>query len=143
MYCSEGANVNKCYNLDDEIILVGRASTNDIVVKDGACSRKQAIIIVDNGVPYIVSVKDSNPVIVDGKAIMGKERLYSGQTITMGETWFHMLDKDGVKPASCESTHSVMNNEVREALREIMNKDLHKVSCSRTTRIKSSDLISA
>jgi len=143
MYCSEGANINKCYSLDEGVILVGRSSINDIVIKDSACSRKHAIIIVDNNIPYIVSVKTDNPVLLDNAPVFGKERLNSGQTITIGSTIFNVIGKREAKPVVCENTHNVMNADVREALREIMNNDLYKLSSDRTTRIISDELISA
>jgi hypothetical protein len=70
---------------------IGRASDNDIVVRDGRASRYHARIIIANGTLAIEDLASSNGTFVDGRAVR-QEPLAPNAVVTIGDTLLRVRD---------------------------------------------------
>jgi hypothetical protein len=70
---------------------IGRASDNDIVVRDGRASRYHARIIIANGTLAIEDLASSNGTFVDGRAVR-QEPLALNAVVTIGDTLLRVRD---------------------------------------------------
>lgn len=79
---------NKAYELASMRLLIGRESTNDIVVKDINVSRTHAELRLDRGSQWVLSdLGSTNGTFVNGRQITA-ERLEDGDRVTFGMTNF-------------------------------------------------------
>ena len=144
IYCSQGPNINERYKLNDGVINIGRSASNDIMINDLTCSRKHLVIVVEGSLVILTNEKPMNPVHINGRVMQERTALRSGDIISLGETKLLVLEDDEEPvPENEESyeVHDTVNIDVRQALRDVMAKDMLRVSTEATTRIKQSDLV--
>jgi hypothetical protein len=73
---------------------IGRATDNDVVVRDGRASRYHARIVADGDALAIEDLGSSNGTFVDGRRVT-YAILAPSAVVTIGDTHLHVRDDDG------------------------------------------------
>ena len=88
LYVMNGAQQGQSYALQGETTTLGRASDNDIQIKDDHLSRKHLRIISRGNRCFIVDLGSTNGILLNGEKIeQGKEfEVGEGSPIVVGKT---------------------------------------------------------
>ncbi len=76
---------NKTYRIEGNSATIGRATGNDITIKDSTVSRKHAEIFFKENRWYIKDLKSTNGTFVNGKKVKGEMRLYEKDIVEIGK----------------------------------------------------------
>jgi pSer/pThr/pTyr-binding forkhead associated (FHA) protein len=85
--------VREYYPLNDEVSL-GRANSNQIVIKDPYISKKHLRIVKDEGKYYLEDFNSANGTYVNGDRVMDVVNLKNGDRITVGQVEFLFVNKE-------------------------------------------------
>jgi pSer/pThr/pTyr-binding forkhead associated (FHA) protein len=85
--------VREYYPLNDEVSL-GRANSNQIVIKDPYISKKHLRIVKDEGKYYLEDFNSANGTFVNGDRVMDVVNLKNGDRITVGQVEFLFVNKE-------------------------------------------------
>lgn len=85
--------VREYYPLNDEVSL-GRANSNQIVIKDPYISKKHLRIVKDKGKYYLEDFNSANGTFVNGDRVMDVVNLKNGDRITVGQVEFLFVNKE-------------------------------------------------
>ena len=98
-----GGVIGESFKLDQGITMVGRESTNHVVVDDHYMSRQHAMVKVDGSETYIFDLGSISGTMVNGKDIGGGE-LSLNSVIKIGETELTLLQVDNPNQFSGRAT---------------------------------------
>ena len=73
-------------DFSQDIVQIGRASDNDVILPDKKCSRYHARLVCEEGGVRLVNMSKSSPVFVNGKRIEENCILKGGEKIVLGKT---------------------------------------------------------
>jgi len=85
--------VREYYPLNDDVSL-GRANSNQIVIKDPYISKKHLRIVKDEGKYYLEDFNSANGTYVNGDRVMDVVNLKNGDRITVGQVEFLFVNKE-------------------------------------------------
>lgn len=85
--------VREYYPLNDDVSL-GRANSNQIVIKDPYISKKHLRIVKDEGKYYLEDFNSANGTFVNGDRVMDVVNLKNGDRITVGQVEFLFVNKE-------------------------------------------------
>jgi len=80
-----GPNPGKVFELQKDVIYIGRDVNNDVVVNDSEVSRKHARLVMRSGGYALEDLGSTNGTFVSGQRLMGAHMLRPGETIMLGE----------------------------------------------------------
>lgn len=78
------------------MLKVGRNFDNDLVLTDLHVAPRQIDFICDDGEWFVVVLDDTNPVLLNGNIIENRERIKSGDKVTIGRTSLSLYSSDHV-----------------------------------------------
>jgi pSer/pThr/pTyr-binding forkhead associated (FHA) protein len=81
----QGPNPGQVFELDKDVISIGRDITNDIVLTDAEVSRKHAQLTLDQGRYKIEDLNSTNGTYIDGQRLIGPHVLAVGEIIMFGD----------------------------------------------------------
>ena len=81
-----GPNPNQIYELNKDIITIGRDITNDIVINDPEVSRHHSRMTRGSGGFTLEDLGSTNGTFVNGQRLTGARPLGSADMISLGET---------------------------------------------------------
>ena len=89
IYIMNGPDKGRSFEVDEEVVFVGRAPDNEIPVKDKSVSRKHLKIVKRDEKYYVTDLGSKNGTFVDGKRVTsGKEyQVREGMPIAAGKTF--------------------------------------------------------
>ena len=89
IYIMNGPDKGRSFEVDEEVVFVGRAPDNEIPVKDKSVSRKHLKIVKRDERYYVTDLGSKNGTFVDGKRVTsGKEyQVREGMPIAAGKTF--------------------------------------------------------
>jgi pSer/pThr/pTyr-binding forkhead associated (FHA) protein len=93
-----GPQPNQIYELNKDIITIGRDITNDIVINDPEVSRHHARMTRGGGGYTLEDLGSTNGTFINGQRLTGARPLASGDLISLGETV--TLGYEATMPAS-------------------------------------------
>lgn len=79
---------NQHFSLNRTQTVIGRSSSNDIVLKDILVSREHAIIHCQNDDYYVEDKESTNGTMHNNNFVLQRARLVPGDRIRIGTTWF-------------------------------------------------------
>lgn len=98
LVCKEGSLAGETFNLDREVIRVGREDDNDIVIDEGSVSLHHAEIIRRGKWTVVVDRGSTNGTFVSGRRVQ-ENALKHGFEIKFGQVVFEYVEEEaGVKP---------------------------------------------
>ena len=81
-----GPTPGKTFPLTKSENMIGRDTTNDIVINDPEISRKHARLVINTGGYWLEDQNSTNGTFVNGQRLMGPHSLRPGELIMLGET---------------------------------------------------------
>ena len=115
--CTNGNLRGLIFKLKVATINVGRSPSNDIVVADATCSRKQAFFMVSDKDIHLFNLNEDNPVLVNGRKAVGKIEVQGGDNIHFGQTIWLAYRDEVVSPLTPGPMGTVeMDETVRKCL---------------------------
>lgn len=96
-----GPNPGMVFELAEEVIMMGRDVTNDIVIGDAEMSRQHARLTRTPGGYVLEDLGSTNGTFVNGERLMAPRVLNPGDLVGMGETV--TMTFDAVSPESAET----------------------------------------
>ena len=81
-----GPTPGAVYTLEGEQLMIGRDSTNEIVINDAEVSRRHAHLTFQGGKYVLEDLGSTNGTFVNGIRLDSPRRLSSGDLIRVGET---------------------------------------------------------
>lgn len=81
-----GPEVGKVFELENEVITIGRASHNEIVLNDNDVSRSHCQLRRTNSAYEIKDLDSTNGTFIDGQRVLANRMLRHGQQIELGES---------------------------------------------------------
>ena len=88
-----GPNPGQTYELDQEVITIGRDATNDIVINDVEISRRHARLILQARGYVLEDLGSTNGTYADGQRLMGPHVLQPGELVMLGENVALVLEE--------------------------------------------------
>ncbi|MBC8387737.1 MAG: FHA domain-containing protein [Actinobacteria bacterium] len=88
------------YNMEKDIVFVGRSSNSDIVINDKKASRNHARIIHNNGMYTIEDLNSRNGTRINGQKISGSRHLNPGNIVKIGNCEFSISANANVSGAN-------------------------------------------
>ena len=82
----QGPNPGKIYELNKDILTIGRDVNNDIVIADAEVSRSHARLTVQAGGYLVEDLGSTNGSFVDGQRLTSPQLLRPGAILNLGET---------------------------------------------------------
>lgn len=82
---SQGPQPGESFILDKEVITLGRAPTNDVVIAEPQVSRQHARIVRQDDVLVIEDLGSTNGTFVNGMRLVGPHVLLNGDVISLGD----------------------------------------------------------
>jgi phosphoserine phosphatase RsbU/P len=89
-----GNDSGRLYRLDRENAILGRQPDCDIVLDEGAVSRKHAQILAANSEFFVEDLGSRNGTTVNGQAVRGRRRLYHNDQVKICDLLFSFHDGD-------------------------------------------------
>jgi pSer/pThr/pTyr-binding forkhead associated (FHA) protein len=80
-----GPTPGATYSLDGDQMVIGRDSTNGVVINDSEISRKHARLIFQGGKYVLEDLGSTNGTFINGQRITGQVVLRSGDIVSLGE----------------------------------------------------------
>lgn len=80
-----GPTPGAVYNLEGEQLMIGRDSTNEIVINDAEVSRRHARLTFQGGKYVLEDLGSTNGTFVNGQRLAGPRVLKSGEVVSFGE----------------------------------------------------------
>ncbi|MEI7990452.1 MAG: FHA domain-containing protein [Chloroflexota bacterium] len=80
----QGPEPKRRFPLNKDVVLIGRADDNDIVIQDKEVSRHHAFIIQQDNQWIIEDVGSKNGIYVNGESIVKQQQLMPGCLIALG-----------------------------------------------------------
>ena len=81
-----GPHPNQTYDLNKDVVTLGRDITNDIVINDPEVSRHHMRLTLEGGGYALQDLGSTNGTFVNGERVMNIKSLQSGDMIALGET---------------------------------------------------------
>jgi pSer/pThr/pTyr-binding forkhead associated (FHA) protein len=98
----EDVIINK-WQLVEGVLHIGRASSNDIQINDGAVSSKHARLVTESDpfidgqlITYIEDLASTNGTELNGKKV-SREKVSHDDMVTIGFNQFQLIDKESTK----------------------------------------------
>jgi pSer/pThr/pTyr-binding forkhead associated (FHA) protein len=88
-----GPNPGQTFELDKDVIIIGRDVINDIVIGDIEISRRHARLTLQAGSYVLEDLGSTNGTYADGQRLMGPHVLRPGELIMLGENVALVLDE--------------------------------------------------
>ncbi|MCX7681686.1 MAG: FHA domain-containing protein [Anaerolineae bacterium] len=82
---SQGPQPGEAFTLDKDVVTLGRAPTNDIVINEPQVSRQHARILRQGNTLVIEDLGSTNGTFVNGMRLVGPHVLLSGDVIGLGD----------------------------------------------------------
>jgi len=80
-----GPQPNQSYELNKDIVTLGRDITNDIVINDAEISRRHARLTFQGGKYVLEDLGSTNGTFVNGQRLAGPRVLKAGEVVSFGE----------------------------------------------------------
>jgi predicted component of type VI protein secretion system len=80
-----GPTPGKTFVLDKGEIMIGRDTTNDVVINDAEVSRKHSRLTLQGGGYILEDLGSTNGTFIDGQRLMGPHTMRPGELIMLGE----------------------------------------------------------
>ncbi len=106
LYLEDSDDKPKIWIRNDSNILVGRHSSCDICIEDVAVSRQHCVIHTIENEAWVIPLKPTNPIFINGRSISLRSRLLDKDILLIGETeleFFEFKHGDGRDGASTPS----------------------------------------
>ncbi len=113
-----GPDIGKKYDLIDDVVTIGRDSSNNIVIPHNSVSRQHAKIIKVKNYRYLVDLDSTNGTYVEDKPIK-KHKLRSGDYIKIGNTIFKYIEGSNLEAAYHEEIYRLT---ITDGLTRLYNK---------------------
>lgn len=84
-----------------QLIQIGRSNENDIVISDASASRMHAqLYFDDDGNATIIDLNSTNGTFVNGKRVIGQQRLFNSDSLKVGDASIHwqQYNRESAKP---------------------------------------------
>lgn len=100
MLCvTAGPKAGTDFPLNDDEVVIGRATDATLSIPDTSVSRKHAAVRRDGGGWIVADLGSGNGTIVNGEPISGERALFSGDVITLGDTEITFRDESNATVA--------------------------------------------
>jgi predicted component of type VI protein secretion system len=88
-----GPNPGQTFELDQDMLTIGRDATNDIVISDIEISRRHARLTLQAGSYVLEDLGSTNGTYADGQRLMGPHVLQPGELVMLGENVALVLEE--------------------------------------------------
>ncbi|HIQ01078.1 MAG TPA: FHA domain-containing protein, partial [Anaerolineales bacterium] len=82
---TQGPQPGQTFNLDKELISIGRDPGNDIVINHPQVSRQHARLVLQGGLMALEDLGSTNGTFVNGMRLMAPHTLANGDQISLGD----------------------------------------------------------
>lgn len=107
----EGICVGRTFELDANLIVIGRASTCQIVLSDRKVSRRHAALTLDQGSHVITDLSGTNPTYVNGEVLRAPRILREGDQIEVcGNVFLYSVRPRVVGMDSDQCSSAILNS---------------------------------
>ena len=79
-----GALAGQTMRIEEDAVLIGRRSDNDVVIDEPQISRHHARLVRADGALYLEDLASANGTFIDGDRLKGRTLLEAGQTVSFG-----------------------------------------------------------
>jgi pSer/pThr/pTyr-binding forkhead associated (FHA) protein len=94
----QGPEPKRRFPLDKDVVMIGRAKDNDIVIEEQQVSRHHAFVIREGNQWIIEDMGSKNGIHIDGKLITKREKLTPGCLVALGPNVLFSMDAAGTPP---------------------------------------------
>ncbi|HLF73281.1 MAG TPA: FHA domain-containing protein [Anaerolineales bacterium] len=95
-----GPTPGATYTLEGDQLMIGRDSTNDIVINDAEVSRRHARLIFQGGKYVLEDLGSTNGTFVNGQRLAGPRVLKPGEVVSFGEQIMLVFESVFVDPGA-------------------------------------------
>lgn len=113
-----GTTIGKKHELSPGVTTIGRDPLANIILEADSVSRSHARIEIDKGESWVSDLGSTNGTFVNDKQVEGRQRLASGDLVTIGDVVFKFLAGSNVEAAYHEEIYRMT---IRDGLTAIAN----------------------